>query len=80
LAAREIKPCIPARKNRKVPIQYDAELYKQRNRVERMAAPTPRAITSISSSINRRQSLPRPCRNPGHKAGFGNGASERQHR
>ena len=36
LAALEIKPCIPGRKNRKEPIEYDTELYKQRNRVERM--------------------------------------------
>ena len=31
-----IVPCIPGRKNRKQPIQYDAGLYKQRNRIERM--------------------------------------------
>ncbi len=36
LTARDIKPCIPGRKNRKEPIEYDTELYKQRNRVERM--------------------------------------------
>ena len=28
-------PCIPGRKNRKIEIQYDRELYKQRNVVER---------------------------------------------
>ena len=28
--------CIPPRKNRKVPFEYDAELYKSRNIVERM--------------------------------------------
>jgi len=28
-------PCIPSQKNRKIPIVYDKELYKQRNAVER---------------------------------------------
>ena len=32
----EIKPCIPGRANRKAPISYDVDLYKQRNRIERM--------------------------------------------
>ena len=32
----EIAPCIPGRSNRKAPIPYDADLYKQRNRIERM--------------------------------------------
>ena len=32
----EIAPCIPGRANRKAPIPYDADLYKQRNRIERM--------------------------------------------
>jgi transposase len=36
LSELEIEPCIPGRSNRKVPIPYDAELYKQRNRIERM--------------------------------------------
>ncbi len=36
LAERDIEPCIPGRKNRKEPIEYDTELYKQRNRIERM--------------------------------------------
>ncbi len=36
LAASDIEPCIPGRKNRKEPIEYDTELYKQRNLVERM--------------------------------------------
>ena len=29
------KPCIPGRKNRKIEIEYDTELYKKRNVVER---------------------------------------------
>ena len=29
-------PCIPGRKNRKQAIEYDAELYTQRNHIERM--------------------------------------------
>ena len=29
------EPCIPARKNRKVPVEYDRHLYKERNAVER---------------------------------------------
>jgi transposase len=32
----EIAPCIPGRKNRKTPILHDADIYKQRNRIERM--------------------------------------------
>jgi len=36
LADREIEPCIPGRKNRKEPIEYDVDLYKQRNLIERM--------------------------------------------
>jgi transposase len=36
LGAQDIEPCIPGRKNRKAPIQYDAELYKSRNLIERM--------------------------------------------
>jgi len=31
----EITPCIPGRANRKTPVPYDADLYKQRNRIER---------------------------------------------
>ena len=36
LADRNIEPCIPGRKNRKRPIEFDAHRYKQRNLVERM--------------------------------------------
>jgi len=36
LADRGIEPCIPSRKNRRRPIDYDTRRYKQRNRVERM--------------------------------------------
>jgi transposase len=36
LTDQGIEPCIPGRKNRKKPIQYDTDRYKQRNRVERM--------------------------------------------
>ena len=36
LAERGISACIPGRKNRKQPIQYDKALYKQRYRVEIM--------------------------------------------
>jgi transposase len=36
LSNREIEPCIPGRKNRKEPVEYDTETYRQRNRVERM--------------------------------------------
>jgi transposase len=31
-----IVPCIPGRKNRKAPVEYDTHLYKQRDLVERM--------------------------------------------
>ena len=36
LRERGIEPCIPGRSNRKVPVEYDKELYKQRNLVERL--------------------------------------------
>jgi transposase len=36
LAERGTQPVIPPRKNRKIQYQYDAEIYKQRNIVERL--------------------------------------------
>lgn len=36
LTDKGIEPCIPGRKNRKEPIEYDETLYKQRNLIERM--------------------------------------------
>ena len=36
LARRDIEPCIPGRKNRSTVIDYDTDIYKQRNLVERM--------------------------------------------
>ncbi len=36
LIEMEIIPCIPGRKARKVPVEYDAELYKERRRIENM--------------------------------------------
>ena len=36
LTAKGITPCIPPRKNRKVQIEYDKVLYKQRHKVENM--------------------------------------------
>lgn len=36
LLARGITPCIPSKRNRKVPLPYDKELYKQRHKVEIM--------------------------------------------
>jgi transposase len=36
LTAKDIKPCIPPRKNRKQDIPYDKELYKQRHKIECM--------------------------------------------
>lgn len=36
LIEREIQPCIPGRKARKVPIEYDTQLYKERRRIENM--------------------------------------------
>jgi transposase len=36
LTDRSIEPCIPGRKNRKLPVDYDTACYKQRNLVERM--------------------------------------------
>jgi transposase len=32
----DIEPCIPGRSNRKQPIDYDKDLYKSRNLIERM--------------------------------------------
>ena len=36
LRRKGIEPCIPPKKNRKVQIQYDKKLYKQRHKVENM--------------------------------------------
>lgn len=36
LEERGIRPCIPPRKNRKIPITYDKKLYKQRHKIEIM--------------------------------------------
>ena len=36
LQALGITPCIPPRKNRKRPINYDKSLYKQRHKIENM--------------------------------------------
>jgi transposase len=34
LIRKGIAPCIPPKKNRKVQVEYDRELYKQRHKVE----------------------------------------------
>jgi putative transposase len=36
LQAKAIAPCIPSTKSRKLPIPHDADLYKQRHRIEIM--------------------------------------------
>ena len=36
LTDMNITPCIPSRKNRKVPIPHDAALYKKRHKIENM--------------------------------------------
>ena len=36
LTDRGIAPCIPSTKSRKVPLPYDATLYKQRHKIENM--------------------------------------------
>ena len=36
LVERGIEPCIPSSKSRKVPLQYDKALYRQRHRIENM--------------------------------------------
>jgi transposase len=36
LAARGSAPCIPSKLNRKVPIEYDKTLYRQRHKIENM--------------------------------------------
>ena len=38
LAARDIEPCIPGRKNRRQHVDYDKTLYKQRHKIENMFA------------------------------------------
>ncbi len=35
LSELDIEPCIPGRSNRNAPVSYDADLYEQRNRIER---------------------------------------------
>lgn len=36
LLEKGIAPCIPSRKTRKIPIEYDKNLYKQRHKIENM--------------------------------------------
>jgi Transposase and inactivated derivatives len=36
LLEKGITPCIPSRKTRKIPAQYDKNLYKQRHKIENM--------------------------------------------
>jgi transposase len=36
LIEKGIAPCIPSKKNRKIQIEYDRELYKQRHKIENM--------------------------------------------
>ena len=36
LLSKGIAPCIPGRRNRKEPVSYDKELYKQRYKIEIM--------------------------------------------
>ena len=38
LRKKRITPCIPPRRNRKIRIDYDTELYRQRHRIENMFA------------------------------------------
>lgn len=38
LAAKDIEPCIPPSKSRKVPFAYDKLLYRQRHRIENLFA------------------------------------------
>lgn len=38
LIERDIQPCIPSRKGRKVAIDHDRELYRRRHRIENMFA------------------------------------------
>jgi transposase len=38
LRQRGITPCIPGKKNRRVPVSYDKTLYKQRHKIENMFA------------------------------------------
>ena len=36
LQNKQIRPCIPGRKKRKLPVRYDKRRYKRRNRIETM--------------------------------------------
>ena len=36
LTEKGIAPCIPPKKNRKIQVEYDKELYKQRHKIENM--------------------------------------------
>lgn len=38
LREKGIEPCIPTKKNRKINVEYDERLYKQRHKVENMFA------------------------------------------
>jgi len=61
LQERSIKPCIPGRKSRNEPIEYDKRRYRRRNRIEimlgrlkdcrRVATPYNRCPTAFCSAI-----------------------------
>ena len=36
MIGKDITPCIPSKKNRKVQIEHDATLYKKRHKIENM--------------------------------------------
>ena len=36
LRAKGIRPCMPAKRNRKIQVEYDKTLYRQRHRIENM--------------------------------------------
>ena len=60
-----IQPCIPSRKNRKVPIEHDADLYKKRHKIENTFARNQRLAQSRHPLRPMRRPLPlslRPCR------------------
>ncbi len=52
LSELKIDPCIPGRLNRKAPVPYDADLYKQRNRIEVSSACSAGSRTGDASQLD----------------------------
>ena len=64
LGKAQAKPCIPPRRNRKIQLQYDTELYKPGNIVERMFNPCSTASKTGGSSPRAQRDARKHSRQP----------------